>query len=282
VTTVAVYRFPHSRRSTFCATAMASGIRTTGDQVHERVMTQYPGKPDTDIAVFYGFNKPLMDDYRNAGRKFIYVDLGYWAREGQLGHHKLGINSRHPTEYFQRRAHASDRFRRLNVTIQPWRKSSPDAPILLCGMSAKGALAEGFHPEEWERKAVAEMRKHTTRRIIYRPKPNWHASKPIDGADYQKGDSQGRDVPAALRNVHAVVTHHSNVALDALIAGVPVFVMDGICLPLALSDLSKIDTPIYPDGREQWAYDAAYTQWTVAEMTSGAPWRHLKSEELVP
>jgi len=282
MTTVAVYRFPHSRRSSFCAEAMAQGIRAVGDQVQERVMMQYHG-PDTDVAVFYGFNRELLDGYRTAGKKAIYIDLGYWAREGQLGHHKLGINSRHPTDYYQRRAHAPDRWARLRQTIAPWRTSSPPhAPILVCGMSGKGAAAEGFHPEEWERRTVAELRKHTQRRIVYRPKPNWAGSKPIEGADYQRGDNQGRDVPAVLREVHAVVTHHSNVAVDALIAGVPVFVMDGIARTLGLSDLSKIEKPIRPDGREQWAYDAAYTQWTVHEMATGAPWRHLKEEGLVP
>jgi len=281
MTSVAVYRYPHSRRSSFCAEAMAQGIRASGDQVHDRVMSQYEGRPDTDVAVFYGFNRDLLDGYRVAGKKAIYVDLGYWAREGQTGHHKLGLNSRHPTAYFQRRAHAPDRWRRLNVTIQPWRAANPAAPIIVAGMSGKGALAEGFHPQEWERKAIAELRKHTQRRIIYRPKPNWTGSRPIDGADFQKGDSQGRDVPVVLRNCHAIVTHHSNVAVDALLAGVPVFSVEGIAAKLGLSDLSKIETPVYPDGREQWAYDAAYTQWTVPEMASGAPWRHLKEEGLV-
>lgn len=280
---VAVYRFPHSRRSSFCAEAMARGIRAVGDEVHERSMAQYPGKPDTDVAVFYGFNRELLEDYRAAGKKAIYVDLGYWQREGQTGHHKLGINSRHPTAYFQRKPHAPDRWNRLNVTIHPWRTpKNPNAPIIVAGMSGKGATAEGFRPEQWERDAVAQLKRHTKRPIIYRPKPNWTGSKPIEGSEYQRGDSQGRDVPSVLKSgVHAVVTHHSNVAVDALLAGVPVFVADGICAPLALSDLSQIETPIYPDGREQWAYDAAYTQWTIAEMTAGVPWRHLKEEGLL-
>ena len=245
-------------------------------------MGQYPGKPDTDAAVFYGFNREILDGYRQAGKKAIYVDLGYWQREGQMGHHKLGINSRHPTDYFQRRQHAPDRWKRLNVAIAPWRTpKNPNAPIIVAGMSGKGAAAEGFRPEQWERQAVAELRKHTARKIVYRPKPNWTGSKPIEGAEFQRGDSQGCDVPAVLRNAHAVVTHHSNVAVDALLAGVPVFCMEGIAAKLGLQDLSKIEEPIRPDGREQWAYDAAYTQWTVHEMTSGAPWRHLKSEGLV-
>lgn len=280
MTTVAVYRFPHSRRSSFCAEAMTKGVRAVGDTVSERVMGQFQGVADTDVAAFYGFNRDLLDAYRKAGKTAVYIDLGYWRREGETGHHKLGLNSRHPTGYFQRRKHPPDRWERLRERIEPWRKGG--GAIIVAGMSGKGAAAEGFRPEQWERQAVAELRKHTDRKIIYRPKPNWVGSKPIEGAEFQRGDSQGRDVPAVLKGgVHAVVTHHSNVAVDALLAGVPVFVMDGICAPLALSDLSKIETPLYPDGREQWAWDAAYTQWTVHEMTAGTAWRHLKTEGLV-
>lgn len=237
-------------------------------------------EPDTDVAIFYGFNRELLDGYRLAGKKAIYADLGYWQREGTTGHHKLGINSRHPNNYFQNRKHAPDRWKRLNVTIDPWRKGG--GAIVVAGMSGKGSNAEGLRAEEWEKFAVAELRKHTARPIIYRPKPNWVGSRAITGAETQRGDSQGRDVAGVLRSgIHAVVTHHSNVAVDALLAGVPVFCLDGIAATLGLSDLAKIENPIKPDGREQWAWDAAYTQWSLSELSHGAAWRHLKDEGLV-
>lgn len=281
--TVAVYRFPHSRRSCFCAEAMSNGIRAVGDRVIERTMPEFR-EADTDVAVFYGFNKPLLDAYKAAGKKAIYVDLGYWRREGQFGHHKLGINSRHPTSYFQRRKHDDRRWRSLNIGIAPWQTKArtPKAPIIVVGMSGKGAAAEGYLPQQWEAETIARLRKITDRPIIYRPKPNWRGSSPISGAEYQVGDNQGRDVPAVLSGgIHAIVSHHSNVGVDALLAGVPVFCVEGITTPLSRTDLSKIEDPLFPDGREQWAWDAAYTQWTVPEMSAGHPWRHLKNEGLV-
>ena len=275
---VVVYRWPGSRRSCFVADALFKGIGSYGESVSLRDARSY-SEPEADVAVWYGYSKPIMEGYRRAGKKAIYVDLGYWAREGFTGHHKLAINSRHPTSYFQRRRHSPDRFRKLPVTVKPWTKSGDF--VIVAGMSAKGAAAEGLNAEEWERRAVAELRKHTSRRIVYRPKPNWHSATRIEGTDFQKGHSQGDDVPDVLRNCHAVVTHHSNVAVDALLAGVPVFCLEGIASVLGKSNLSEIESPIRPEGREQWAYDAAWTQWSVPEMASGAAWRHLREEGLV-
>ena len=275
---VIVYQWSGSRRSCFVADAMFRGVQSCGDKVKMRDARSY-SQPEADVAIWYGYSKAIMDGYRDSGRKAIYADLGYWRREGFTGHHKLAINSRHPTDYFQKRKHPPDRFRSLNVAIKPWQRGG-DA-IIVAGMSAKGANAEGMRAEEWERSAVAELKKYTKRPIFYRPKPNWHFSTTIEGAQTQRGHPQGDDVPHVLRNAYAVVTHHSNVAVDALLEGVPVFSLEGIASILGRRKLSEIESPIRPDGREQWAYDAAYTQWSVPEMASGQAWRHLKEEGLV-
>ena len=278
MTDVMVYRWEGSRRSCFVADALFKGIQACGEKVRMKDARSFT-RPEADVALWYGYSKAIMDGYRDAGKKAIYVDLGYWRREGFNGHHKLAINSRHPTDYFQKKKHPPDRFKKLGVAIKDWTKSGDS--IIVAGMSAKGAGAEGFPPERWERDAVAELKRYTTRSVIYRPKPNWHFSTRIDGAGYQRGDPQGNDVPTILKGVHAVVTHHSNVAVDALLEGVPVFCLEGIASVLGKSKLSEIESPIRPEGREQWAYDAAYSQWSVPEMASGAAWRHLKEEGLV-
>ncbi len=275
---VVVYQWTGSRRSCFVADAMFRGVQACGDKVKMRDARSY-SQPEADVAIWYGYSKAIMDGYRDSGRKAIYVDLGYWRREGFTGHHKLAINSRHPTAYFQRRKHPPDRFNKLNVSIRSWQKTGN--AIVVAGMSAKGAGAEGMAAEQWERHAVTELRKYTKRPIVYRPKPNWHQSTAIEGAQLQRGHPQGDDVPHILKGLHAVVTHHSNVAVDALLEGVPVFCLEGIASVLGKQKLSEIESPIRPEGREQWAYDAAYAQWNVPEMTSGQAWRHLKEEGLV-
>ncbi len=77
------------------------------------------------------------------------------------------------------------------------------------------------------------------------------------------------------------MTHHSNVAVEAIMNGIPAICPIGVASVMAGHDLSQIEAPPMPEGREQWAADIAYCQWSLAEMQSGAAWRHLRREKLV-
>lgn len=279
---VAVYFAPNGTRSKLVADAMFQGIHRHVRTVQKLSSLSYVGRPQHDIALFYGLSEGLsrvLNDYVNAGRTAVYIDLGYWGRRKKTrydGFHKLSVNGRHPTDYFQNHPHPDDRFRHFDLPIRPWRESGKH--IIVAGMSGKGSLAEGFAPEQWERQAVAKLRSFTRRPIIYRPKPNYVSARPIPGTIFQ------RDVPLdeALAGAHAVVCHHSNVAIDAIISGVPAFCVKGAALPMAAEDLCMIENPFMPEGREQWAADLAYTQYSIEEMMRGMAWAYLRSEGIVP
>lgn len=259
--------------------AMAQGIRKAGDRPVIRPSANY--RPNDAVIVFYGLVGSLSKALRRQaahGGTAIYLDLGYWGRRdgGRFrGHHKVVVNARHPTEYFQRRAHDATRFEKFGLALREWRDGNH---ILLAGMGEKGALAEGMVPGDWERAAVAEIRKHSDRPIIYRPKPSWRSAKPIEGTIFSPPAQEVEDV---LAGAHAVVTHHSNVAVDGLIGGIPAFCLEGVARPLALTDISRIETPRKDGDRLQWASDIAWCQWSVDEMAAGLPWRHLKDEGFV-
>lgn len=283
---VTLYYSSDSNRSVQIAQAMYSGMRrnSAGERLclHLRKALSFT-KPDSDVAIFYGLHKHILSAYTKRGLPAIYIDLGYWGRhEGgrREGFHKFALNTRHPTAYFQNRKHDSCRFRHFGVPIRDWQNTRKKGYILLAGMSAKAAKAEGFAPEEWERDAVKQIREHTDREIVYRPKPNWRAARQLQGTRMERGVDG--DVGRWLEKCHAVVTHHSNVSVDAILAGVPVFCWDGVATApgKASSDLSQIETPPEAVDREQWAADIAWTQWSVPEMRSGAAWRYLKDEVL--
>lgn len=281
---VNVYYSVESGRSVEVARAMEAGARRHRYTV-TRLQTAMYRQPDADVAVFYGLMRNIIDGYRRVGRPTIYIDLGYWGRhEGgrRAGFHKLALNARHPTAYFQRRQHASSRFDHFQIPIREWRSPNRGGYILLAGMSAKAATAEGFRPEEWERSTIAHIRRYTDREIVYRPKPNWPDATDLPGTRMRRG--KDGDIETYLDNCHAVVTHHSNAAIDALLYGVPVFCWDGVAAApgKACSDLSRIENPPMAVAREQWAFDIAWTQWNIAEMTSGAAWQYLRDEGLVP
>lgn len=276
---VGIYGIPAHRRSTVCCQAMYAGIKASGDRPVLLMETAYK-EPAHSVAVFYGYTATLrriMADYVEAGLTAVYIDLGYWQREGLHGHHKIVVNARHPTAYFRKQRHAGDRARAVGVKVEPWRQGGRH--ILLAGMGAKAAEAEGKIVEAWEYDAIEWIRKFTSRPIVYRPKPSWLQARHIPGTIFSpKDENLGR----ILANACAVVTHHSNVAVEGLVAGVPAFCWKGVAEPMASQDVTKIESPFLPEGREQWAADIAYTQWNIAEMQAGLPWRHMKSEGLIP
>lgn len=280
VARVTVYHIPDHKRSMLMGMAMAKGIAAVGDQPRFVPYTDFV-TPAGDVAVFYGFDdrlREIFNAYRAAGRPVVYIDMGYWGRlEGGKwsGYHKVSVNARHPTAYFQRVRHDDKRVTRFGLKITPWRSGRT---IIVAGTSGKGAAVDGFYPQQWETAAIGALRQHTDREIIYRPKPSWGGATPIPGSTF----CQTRvDIGQWLSDCHAVVTHHSNAAIDGLLAGVPAFCLEGVAAPMAIADLEKIEAPLFPEGREQWVNDISYCQWTPAEMEAGLAWRHLRDEGLV-
>lgn len=277
---VIVFVAPANNRSRIVGDAIFAGIRAAGDEVERLSSRSYRGRPASEIAVFYGLAEGLrriFEDYRRE-RKALYIDLGYWGRRKRTrwdGYHKISLNSRHPTAYFQARPHPVDRFAEFAVPVLPWRERGHH--IVVAGMSAKAAAAEGLRPEQWERATIASLRKITRRPIVYRPKPNWRDARPIPGVAFEKDI----DIADSIRGAHALVTHHSNCAIDALLGGIPVFCPFGAASVLAEPELANIERPRMPAGREQWAADLAYCQYSLEEMTSGYAWRMLRAEGLV-
>ena len=281
-----VFYVNHNGRAKLICDAVQTGLARHGQAVTVRNSAEYR-EPEADIAVFYGLWGPLREiqqAYPAAGRTSVLIDLGYWGRTegGKLaGYHKVVINGRHATDYFQRIKHPSDRFEHFGIVPEPFGRFG--SHVLLCGMSSKAAWVYGLQAEQWERQTVAILRSHSAREIRYRPKPSWKGSQPIDGASWSPA---GRDLMIGERSFAdcwAVVTHHGNTALDALIAGVPVFCEEGLASVLARRDLAQIESPLYPDeaARDQLLYDAAYTQFKVAEIADGTAWARLKNEGLV-
>lgn len=284
---VVIYKIQGNGRSLAVCQAMALGITACGDRVDVRWDGQYRRPASEDVAVFYGLHGKLpqvFKDYPAHGKRAVHIDLGYWGRHhngNRLGYHKFVVSppatGRHPTEYFQNRKHDGKRAAVFGVKALPWRKSGTH--ILIAGMGPKSCGIEGFPVEGWERAAIAQLRAVTDRPIMYRPKPSHKGAEPIGGTIFS--DPNKESLEQALIDCHAVVTHHSNVAVDALVEGVPAFAMQGVAVPLALQDLRQIEKPIRPDNRESWINDVSYTQFNVDEMRSGVVWRHLKDEGLV-
>ncbi len=243
------------------ANAMSEGIQACGDRAAIREIGQ--SGPGT-VGVGYGWKHRanLMKFSR-----FVYADLGFWQRDK---YYRITANGWGPESYV--RAGLPDtRFKALGLSIEPWRKGKE---ILIAGSSEKSCTQHGFRYMEWEAK-TAQALKGCGYEVVYRPKPTDPNAKPLQGVRYDR-----RPLSEALASAHALVTHHSNTAIDALLAGVPVHCVTGAAAAFSVP-LSQIANPPRLVGREQFLYDVAWLQWTEDEMRSGACWSHLKERGLV-
>lgn len=254
---------------------LAEGAKCAGETVIRFTDRQYTDQhpADFDAAIFWGYVnscQAIMRGYRGAGKAAVYLDLAYWDRQNC---YKVSVNSRHPVEYFQLYKHDDSRRKKFVKELLPYRQRDN---ILVAGMGSKAAWAEKLEPlNSWETNAIAEIKRHTDRPIHFRPKtPD---APPIPGSTY----SPGIPLSVALASANVVVTHHSNVAVDGLINGAPAFAFAGVSSVIGLQDLSKIETPLYSDHREQWLNDVAYCQWSIKELRDGTCWNHLKSEGII-
>lgn len=269
---VACHFEPGSTRSRHIAHAMTLGCDALGIDVK---MVKGFDYVEGTVGVAYGWAHPdLFEKYRKVGGHFVYIDLGWWDRKPigspLAGYHKLVVDAREPTAYF-RKAFPDDRFLAQGLKVHERRKGGRH--ILVAGMSAKSAGTRGYRPLEWENGVIEIIRRLTNRPILFRPKPSWPDAKPIPGTIYSPPE---QSVESALEDCWMAVSLHSNVAVDALLAGVPINVREGVCMDLS-TPLAEINTPRqYPQKRiHQLMADIAYCQWNMAELSSGAAMAHL-------
>ena len=84
-----------------------------------------------------------------------------------------------------------------------------------------------------------------------------------------------RSLQSDLQGAHALVTHGSIAAVEAVILGYPVFVHpDSAAALVGRTDLKLIERPALPD-RQPWLNALAYSQFSETELVDGTLWRLL-------
>jgi hypothetical protein len=202
----------------------------------------------------------LLKQAKSEGRVWYYGDHAYFWRRRYFRITRNAFQHTGVDHRFGVRPDM-DRLRHLGVRIEPWKRGGRH--ILLCPPDAIYCKRQGFDAGAWQRNVITELKRHTDRPIKVRPRL---------AAD--RGPATLRE---QLAMAHAMVTHHSNAAVEALCFGIPVFTT-GHCAArtLASNPLQNIESPLYPDGREAWAGTLAANQWTVEEIASGKAWEALK------
>ena len=181
-----------------------------------------------------------------------------------------------------------------NVKHEPWRKSNQDDPILFVLQPKDNWSMNELDPIDWFMGVYEKIRPITQRKFLIRPHPNHMAQminrknefpedcELLEGKAHWVGDEKKYyrfNFQEAITNVHAVVTHNSTASIDSCVRGIPTFVTSdlALCWSVANKDLTKIESPEYPD-REQWVNDLGYKLWSIKEIKDGTVYKRFKSK----
>lgn len=241
------YAVPHEKTSPIISKAFAEGCG--GHVWSENSLRQGP------VAIWGSPERwPLIQKVIAQKREFYYLDHAYFGRQ------RFYRITRNAFQHNGRGDAGPERFAWHNRPVQPWRQDGRH--VLICPNSPKYFSLFGMDVHQWVRTITATIASVSQRPVRVR----W----------------KGQDTPieSDLQGCWAVVAFSSAAVLDALIAGVPVFVTADFAAAyrFGLSDVSRIETPIYPDGREPFLWNLAANQWTLEEIRGGVAWRALQAQ----
>jgi hypothetical protein len=263
---------------------LRNGAARIGVDIDIVPTSEYAG-PVGDAGIICGVSKrEILWDYQKRGAPFVFLDKGFWRTRAPWrggtppGWWRAIIGDSQPTTYFQRQKRPDDRWKLLDVELAERRTDGRN--IVIAASSHKYHLTYGLpDPTEWVASLVAEIRRHTDRPIVYRPKPSWGAAVPVEGTIFDhQGKSPFSDV---LRDAWCVVTYGSMACVEAIASGIPCIVLgNAVARPIASTDVADIEAPLWvgPKTRRQWASDLAYCHWRLAELDDGTAWRTIMEE----
>lgn len=212
--------------------------------------TEYRGRGR--LLVLFGVGAPLHAPARRAhvraGGVVLHFDLGYFGRQKEDGYLRMSINDDHPQRWLSRTPADPSRWRTLGLQLrEDW---DAGGHVILVGLGRKSRSY--LHAQDWEAAKLRQLQvRFPGRRIVYRPKGRDFPVLPCEC------DS---DTPIAhlLQRASLVVCRHSNVAVDAALAGVPFEAEDGAAVWLAQRGFT-------PENRLDFLQRLAWWQWKASE-----------------
>lgn len=215
------------------------------------------------------------------GEDFYYIDTGYFGNFVSAGNpsgkkifHRIVKNDvqkhwleKHPSNRWEEICKIDPRYQ-----WKGWKKKGKK--ILVIVPNRKSCVFYGYDNDPyvngekpWLMNTIDTIKTHTDMEIVIREKGSRSAR-------------QHHSIFDALdEGVFATVAFNSIAALESVIYGVPAFVtVPCAASPLALTDVSQICTPFYPDESlvQQHCASLAYGQFTTEEIANGTAWKLLK------
>ena len=199
----------------------------------------------------------IIWESQRRGHNFYYMDHAYFHAtryyQGDIQYRiiKSQMQLNHLVDLDEEDYKRIDRYK--PITTKPFTKNGNH--ILLCPPTKAICRLYNLGDEQsWIDDMVLELKSHTDRDIIIRKK------------------DETKTLQEQLKNCHAIVTHQSTAAIQAILQGVPSFCdLISQSVPVSETDISKIETPFYPDDdlRKQWIDSLLSCQFNMSEISNG-------------
>lgn len=251
--------------------------------------------PDREISSYVEFDsikdnitKPIlvrgiassryMDFAKTKGLDYYFIETGYFGNYASVSNpqakkvwHRIVKNSMQHERVLNV---PNDRWKNLckldpRLSWPGWKKNG--SKILLVAPIDKSAGHYGYTKDSWIAETISTLKSYTDREIVVREK----LSRP--DRTFKKTIYQALD-----EDIFAVVTLNSIAATEAVAYGIPAFATAPTSAKaVSLNDLSKIETPYYPDEDfvYKWTSSLAYGQFNFEEMVTGNAWRTVLENE---
>jgi hypothetical protein len=240
---------------------LQTGIEAKGDQV------KISQRPDGSAChFFWGLHRAWGRNALSNKKTSIILERAYLG--DRFNWYAFGFNGLNGMADFKNEDVKPDRWEKYwRGEVKPWIKSGEYA--LVVGQVPGDASLYGKDPYQWAAQAVAEAKKKY-KRVVFRPHPSHRNPQKVAGAEYQQGSLE-----EALTGADCVITYSSNVAVDAVINGIPAISVHPGSMAREVTTRS-LDEPFFKNDLDDWGRKIAYSQWTAEELKSGEAWAHLR------
>ncbi len=248
-----VYHTGHRSSGIVCK-ALAGGLGCDIAQPPWRRPLQTP-------AAFYGRDRgtlAIVAQCAAAGDHWLMADNGYMGRGQYDGYYKISRDG------FQCDGVGVPDEKRLvkilGITgqefVKKWRPQTKDGHILVCPPIKGYERNHFFSTLKWLRQIKMQI-KPAKRKVRVRYKPG-------------EAQASNRSIAEDLQGCHAVVTHDSNIVVEAILAGIPAFVTGtSPAQVFGNVDVFTIRKPRLDVDRWEWLSILANNQWTLNEIRDG-------------
>ena len=220
---------------------------------------KWTNKPVAVVGTLRGSERVIWES-QNRNHPFLYFDHAYFHATRDYKPGKFGLLYRLIKSQMQLNKLVNlekedyDRISKFKpIDVKPFKKGGEH--ILLCPPTkAICRLYDLGFEDMYIESMITEISKYTDRNIIVRTK-----------------DTK-LSLEEQLKDCHAVVTHQSTVAINAILNGVPSFCDEvSQSKPVSETDISRIETPFYPDEDliNKWIDSLLSCQFTMEEIKNG-------------